>query len=103
MKGINDRNMIFDIGSKIFPLTEITSHEEYFVQILIPEINNSEEIAAFINANIVLYMSDYKYYENLRIKQEKKLNKYKNAADKAFEYVKYVREIYGNLTEIKPE
>ena len=103
MKGINSKGKEFDIGSKIFPLTEIDSQEEYFVQILIPEINKPNEIAAFINATIVLYMSDYKYYKKLREKQEKILNQYKKATNKAFEYLKFVREIYGDLSLMKPE
>ena len=103
MKGINSRGIEFDIGSKIFPLTEINSQEEYFVQILVPEIDNPNQIAAFINATIVLYMSDYKYYENLRKKQEQILKQYQKAANKANEYLKCVREIYGELTLMKPE
>ena len=103
MKGINEKGAEFDIGSKIFPLDDITSQEEYFVQITVPEIDNPEQIAAYINAAIILYMSDYKYYESLRRKQEKRLKKYKNAANKAEEYMKYVREIYGDLALIKPE
>jgi len=103
MKGVNDKGKEFDIGSKIFPLTEINSQEEYFVQILVPEIDNPNQIAAFINATIVLYMSDYKYYENLRKKQEQILKLYQKAANKANEYLKCVREIYGELTLMKPE
>ena len=103
MKGVNEKNAEFDIGSKIFPLTDITSQEVYFVQIVVPEIDNAEQIAAYINASIILYMSDYKYYEAMLRKQEKRMNKYKNAANKAAEYLRYVREIYGDLTQIKPD
>ena len=103
MKGVNEKNAEFDIGSKIFPLTDITSQEEYFVQIVVPEIDNAEQIAAYINASIILYMPDYKYYEAMLRKQEKRMNKYKNAANKAAEYLRYVREIYGDLTQIKPD
>ena len=103
MKGLNEKNVEFDIGSKIFPLSDITSQEEYFVQIVVPEIDNKEQVAAFINATILLYMSDYKYYESMLRKQEKRMNKYKSAANKAAEYLRYVREIYGDLTQIKPD
>ena len=103
MKGLNEKNVEFDIGSKIFPLDDITSQEEYFVQIVVPEIDNKEQVAAFINATILLYMSDYKYYESMLRKQAKRMNKYKNAANKAAEYLRYVREIYGDLTQIKPD
>ena len=103
MKGINSKGKEFDIGSKVFPLSEINSQEEYFVQIIVPEIDRPKQIAAFINANIVLYMSDFKYYENLKNKQEKILMQYKRAENKAIEYLNYVREIYGDLSLIKPE
>ena len=103
MKGLNDKNVQFDIGSKIFPLSDIASQEEYFVQIVVPEMDNPDKVAAFINATIVLYMSDFKYYEAMLRKQEKRLNKYKNAMNKAAEYLRFVREIYGDLTQMKPD
>ena len=103
MKGINDRNKVFDIGSKVFPLTEVNSYEEYIVQIVIPEIDNEEQIAAYINAKIVLYWSDYKFYEQQRKKAESKLKKLTIATNKAAEYLKKVREIYGDLTRKKPD
>ena len=103
MKGINDKNQIFDIGSKVFPLTEVNSYEEYLVQILIPEIDNEKEIAAYINAKIVLYWSDYKYYERQRKKSESRLNKLTIATNKATEYLRKIREIYGDLTRKKPD
>ncbi len=103
MKGVNDKDQVFDIGSKVFPLDDINSQEEYLVQIVIPEIDNPNQIAAYINTKIVLYMSDFKYYESLRKKQEKRLKKYMAAAKKASEYLMYVREIYGDLSQMKPE
>lgn len=63
MKGINERNQIFDIGSKVFPLTDINSNEQYLVQIVVPEIENEEVIAAFIKAKLNFYWNDVKYYE----------------------------------------
>ena len=83
MKGLNDKNVEFDIGTKIFPLSDIASQEEYFVQIVVPEMDNPKQVAAYINANIILYTSDWKYYEAMLRKQEKRMNKYKNAANKA--------------------
>ena len=103
MKGVNERNQIFDIGSKIFPLYDIISQEEYLIQIVIPEIENPNQIAAFITAKIILYMSDFKYYESLRKKQEKRLKKFMVAANKAADYLKYVREIYGDLSLMKSD
>ena len=48
-------------------------------------------------------MSDYKYYEAMLRKQEKRMKKYKTAMNKAAEYLRYVREIYGDLTQVKPD
>ena len=103
MKGVNDRNQVFDIGSKVFPLTDINSYEEYIVQITVPEIDNEEQIAAYINAKIVLYWSDYKYYERLRRKAESRLKKLIAATNKATQYLRYIREIYGDLTRKKQD
>ena len=103
MRGVNEQNQIFDIGSKVFPLNDIISQEEYLVQIVIPEIDNPNKIVAYINAKIVLYMSDFKHYESLRRKQEKRLKKFMAAANKAAEYLKCVREIYGDLSVMNSE
>ena len=103
MKGVNDRNQVFDIGSKVFPLTDVNSYEEYIVQIVVPEIDNEEEIAAYIHAKIVLYWNDYKFYERQKRKAESRLKKLTNATNKANEYLKLVREIYGDLTKKKPD
>ncbi len=103
MKGINDRNQIFDIGSKVFPLTEVNSHEEYIVQIEVPEIDNEEQVAAYIHAKIVLYWSDYKFYEKQRKKSESRLKKLVNAMNKALDYLRKIRDIYGDLTRKKSD
>ena len=103
MKGINDRNQEFDIGKKIFDLSDINSHEEYLVQIVVPEIENEEIIAAFIKAKIVVFWSDYKIYEKQKKKAENKLKKLTIAKNKAEEYLKKIREIYGDLVKKQPD
>jgi hypothetical protein len=103
MQGVNEKNQVFDIGSKVFPFTDINSHEEYIVQIIVPEIDNDEEVAAFIKAKIILYWSDYKYYERLRRKAESRLKKLIAATNKASQYLRYIREIYGDLTRKKQD
>ena len=103
MKGINDRNQEFDIGKKIFDLSDIKSHEEYLVQIVVPEIDNEEIIAAFIKAKIVVFWSDYKKYEKQMKKAENKLKKLTIAKNKAEEYLKKIREIYGDLVKKQPD
>ena len=101
MKGVNDKNRIFDIGSKVFPLNDVNSHEEYFIHIVVPEIENDQKVAAYIHAKIVLYWNDYKYYEEQIKKGEIKLKKLTLAANKANDYLKKVREIFGKLTRKK--
>ena len=103
MKGINERNQIFDIGSKVFPLTDINSNEQYLVQIVVPEIDNEEQIAAYIKAKLTFYWNDCKYYEKQRKKAESKKNKLTIAKNKAIEYLRKLREIYGDLTKKKPD
>ena len=103
MKGINERNQIFDIGSKVFPLTDINSNEQYLVQIVVPEIDNEEQIAAYIKAKLTFYWNDCKYYEKQRKKAESKLKKLTIAKNKAIEYLQKLREIYGDLTKKKPD
>ena len=103
MKGINDRNQEFDIGKKIFDLSDINSHEEYLVQIVVPEIDNEEIIAAFIKAKIMVFWSDYKMYEKQKKKAENKLKKLTIAKNKAEEYLKKIREIYGDLVKKQPD
>ena len=76
MKGVNEKDEVFDIGSKVFPLDDINSQEEFLVQIVIPEMDRPDQIAENINTKIVLYVSDFKYYESLRRKQEERLKKY---------------------------
>jgi hypothetical protein len=103
MKGINERNQIFDIGSKVFPLTDINSNEQYLVQIVVPEIDNEEQIAAYIKAKLTFYWNNCKYYEKQRKKAESKLKKLTIAKNKAIEYLQKLREIYGDLTKKKPD
>ena len=103
MKGLNDRNQEFDIGKKIFDLSNINSHEEYLVQIVVPEIDNEEIIAAFIKAKIVVFWSEYKMYEKQKKKAENKLKKLTIAKNKAEEYLKKIREIYGDLVKKQPD
>lgn len=96
MKGINDHNKEFDIGNKVFPLDEVTSQEEYTVQITIPEIEDENQVAAFINAKIILYWSDFEFYESKKKKSEQKLKKYKDALNKTNQYLNKIKEIYGD-------
>ncbi len=97
MQGLNSKDEIFEIGRKVFPLTDV-DQEEYLVQIVVPEKKNDEKIAAYINAKIILYWNDYKEYEKQKIKIQKKLNKLMLAVNKANNYLKKIREIFERLS-----
>ena len=101
MQGITHKDDIFDIGSKVFPLDDIDTQEEYLVQIIVPDINDEKQIAAYINAKIILYWSDYKYYKKQKRKVESKIKKLIIALNKANDYLKKVIEIYGDLSKRK--
>ena len=103
MKGINDSGNEFNIGSKVFPLDGIESREKYLVQITVPDLDNPKKIAAFINVNIVLYMSYLNYYETLRKKTEKKINKYRIEAKQYFEDLQSIKDIYSNSSQTNYE
>ena len=97
MKKVDENNIESEIGSKKFPLDEITSQEEYIVQITIPEIEDEEQAAAYINCKIVLFWSDYEYYEEKKKKSEQKLRKLNEALNKTNFYLQKIKEVYGEL------
>ena len=99
MQGLNNQQNVFDIGRKVFSLTDVDTQEEYLAQIIIPEIDNKEKISAYINTKIVIYWNDNKYYEEKIIKAEEKLKKLIISLNKASNYLKKIREIYGNLSK----
>ena len=102
MQGLNNKDKIFDIGRKVFPLTDV-DQEEYLVKIIVPEIENEEKIAAYINAKIILYWNDYKEYEKQKIKIQKKLNKLKiNIKEEDNQEKNYTLE-FNNQKSIKLE
>ena len=88
MQGLNNQQNVFDIGRKVFPLTDVDTQEEYLAQIIIPEIDNKEKISAYINTKIVIYWNDNKYYEEKIIKAEEKLKKLIISLNKASNYLK---------------
>ena len=95
---VDEDNIESIIGSKRFPLDQITSQEEYLVQITIPDIEGEQEIgAAVINCKIVLFWSDYEFYEEKKKKSEMKLKKIKEASNKANYYLQKIKEIYGDI------
>lgn len=98
MLGVTDQGE-FEIGSKQFPLDELTLQEEYGVQIAIPAINDEEKIAAYINAKIFLYWSDFEFFDDKRKKSQNKIKKLKEALSKSNQYLEKIQEIYGDLNK----
>ena len=98
---VDENNNESEIGKKRFPLDEITSQEEYTVQITIPEIDDEEQEAAQIHCKIVLLWSDYEFFEEnfeeKKKKSESKLKKLNEALNKTNFYLKNIKEIYGEL------
>jgi len=103
MKGINDSGKEFNIGSKIFPLDGIESREKYLVQITVPDLDYPKQIVAYINVNIVLYMSYLNYYETLRKKIEKKINKLRIEVKQYFEDLENIKDIYNTSSQTNYE
>ena len=91
----NESNTIINIGKKNFPLEEITSQEEYSVQITIPEINKKDQIAALINCKITLHWSDYQFFEDKKKNCEIKLRKLNEASLKVNKYLLLIRQVFG--------
>lgn len=94
VKGVDSDGQSSDIGRKIFPLNEVTTQEEYTVQITIPEIDDEESVAALINAKITLHWSDFRYYDDKRKKSEQKIKKIEEAINKTNKYLKEINDIY---------
>ena len=94
LKGVNDRNEIFEIGNKEFPVNEITMQDEYSAQIEIPENNDENNVGAVINAKILLYWSDYQYYVDKKNETENKIEKIKKTINETNKYCKEINDIY---------
>ena len=75
-----------------------TSRQDRFEFIMIKvDEDNVESIAAIINCKIVLFWSDYEFFEEKKKKSEMKLKKIKEASNKANYYLQKIKEIYGDL------
>ena len=61
-------------------------------------MEGDEEIsAAVINCKIILFWSDYEFYEEKKKKSEVKLKKIKEASNKTSYYLQKIKEIYGDI------
>ena len=88
-------NQISEIGRRAFPLNEITTQDECVVQIAIADANDENTVAALINAKIIFYWSDFKFYDEKRKKSEQKIKKLEDAINKSNKYLKELNEIYN--------
>ena len=95
MKGVNDRGQEFIIGNKTFPLNDITSQEEYQAQIIVPDIENEEEVAAFINSKITLIWNNLKFIDDKRKNAQKRVIQLEDAIDKIDGYLEDIKQVYG--------
>ena len=103
LKCVTDKNEIFEIGNKDFPVNEITMQEEYSAQIEIPEVNNESQVGAVINAKILLYWSDYQYFVDKKNETELKIEKIKKTISETNKYCKEINDIYLKNMKIEPQ
>ena len=96
MQGVNNKGQTFDIGKKVFPLTNVMFSEEYLVKIEVPETDDENKVAAYINAKITLFWNDINF-EAQKKKQELKIKKLKLACKDAADYLKKMKEIYTGI------
>jgi hypothetical protein len=90
----NNSDYVYDLSKKVFPLEEITTQDEYGVQITLLEEKNQDEVVAFINSKISLHWSDYKYYMERVKNSELRIRKLNEASTKVTQYVSKINEIY---------
>ena len=90
----NNSDYVYDLSRKIFPLEEITTQDEYGVQITLPEEKNQDQVVAFINSKIILHWSDYQFYVDKMKNSEIRIRKLNEASLKVNQYISQINEIY---------
>ena len=91
----NNSDYVYDLSKKVFPLEEITTQDEYGVQITLLEEKDQDQVVAFINSKIMLHWSDYKYYVEKMKNSEIRIRKLNEAATKVNQYISQINEIYN--------
>ena len=84
----NNSDYVYDLSRKIFPLEEITTQDEYGVQITLPEEKNQDQVVAFINSKIILHWSDYQFYVDKMKNSEIRIRKLNEASLKVNQYIR---------------
>ena len=92
----NNISEAFELSTKVFPLEEIPTQDEYGVQITLPEEENQDQVVAFINSKITLHWSDYLYYEEKVKNCEIRIKKLNEASNKINQYINLIKEIYNS-------
>lgn len=73
----NDLSKQIILGSVRFSLNLIERQEEYDVLLEVPDLNNSEDVYAKINAKIQFIWSLHKFYNDELVKSEERFNNIK--------------------------
>ena len=94
----NNSDNLYDLSKKVFPLEEITTQDEYGVQITFPEEKNQDQVVAFINSKITLHWSDYKFFIDKVKNSEIRIRKLNEASLKVNNYLSQINEIYKSTT-----
>jgi len=94
----NNSDNFYDLSKKVFPLEEITTQDEYGVQITFPEEKNQDQVVAFINSKITLHWSDYKFFIDKVKNSEIRIRKLNEASLKVNNYLSQINEIYKSTT-----
>lgn len=101
VKGVNpEDNELFVIGSRELPLTELTTQDEYNVQIDIPDNEDQETVALVITAKILLYWSDYQYFTSQKDDTETKIKKIESLILEGNKYLKDIDYIFKKNSKI---
>ncbi len=90
----NNSDHFYDLSKKVFPLEEITTQDEYGVQITLPEEKDQDQVVAFINSKITLHWSDYKFYTEKIKNSEIRIRKLNEASSKVNQYISQINELY---------
>jgi hypothetical protein len=90
----NNSDYFYDLSKKVFPLEEITTQDEYGVQITLPEEKDQDQVVAFINSKITLHWSDYKFYTEKIKNSEIRIRKLNEASSKVNQYISQINELY---------
>lgn len=91
------------IGKYSFTLEDQREQDEFAMKIEVPGLEDEKEILATINANILFYFSDYRYYDKQKGISEKRLDTLKDVLSKLTKIVKQMNSVYEKPQLIEQE